>query len=58
MGPADLADRIGPTPADLGQTTADAATAREKWNELRDAGRSWITHIEPIQTASGTTRVF
>ena len=53
-----LADRVGPTPADLGQTTADAATAREKWNELRDAGRSWITHIEPIQTASGTTRVF
>lgn len=37
-----LADRIGPTPAELGQTGDDLA----KWDALRDAGRSWITGVE------------
>jgi predicted TIM-barrel fold metal-dependent hydrolase len=37
-----LADRIGPTPDDLGQS--DAAAAEAKWADLRDAGRHWITN--------------
>src|SRR5215211_1561881 len=53
-----LADRIGPTPDDLGQTTADAVAARDKWDDLREAGRPWITRIEAIPTGTRATRVF
>jgi predicted TIM-barrel fold metal-dependent hydrolase len=38
-----LADRIGPTPDDLGQTDPSVFS---KWDELRKAGRPWITGIE------------
>jgi predicted TIM-barrel fold metal-dependent hydrolase len=37
-----FADRIGPTPDDLGQTGAQL----DKWNELAAAGRPWITGTE------------
>jgi predicted TIM-barrel fold metal-dependent hydrolase len=37
---APLAERVGPTPADLGQGV-DIDTA--KWDDLRDAGRHWRT---------------
>ena len=39
---APLADRIGPTPEDLGQS--DDPTA--KWAALKRAGRPWLTGIE------------
>ncbi len=39
-----VADRIGPTPADLGQDDA-AATAR--WAEARLVGRHWLTGRDP-----------
>jgi predicted TIM-barrel fold metal-dependent hydrolase len=39
-----LADRVGPTPADLGQGTTDPS----KWDALREAGRPWITGIEAL----------
>ncbi|MDA8048018.1 MAG: amidohydrolase family protein [Actinomycetota bacterium] len=35
-----LADRIGPTPADLGQ--ADDTANQAKWKEARDSGRFWL----------------
>ena len=38
-----LADRIGPTPEDLGQTDPSVFS---KWDDLRKAGRPWITGIE------------
>jgi predicted TIM-barrel fold metal-dependent hydrolase len=38
-----LADRIGPTPDDLGQTDPSVFS---KWDELRKAGRPWITGYE------------
>lgn len=39
-----LVDRIGPTPADLGQGDADLS----KWDSLKAAGRSWITGVESM----------
>lgn len=38
-----IADRIGPTPADLGQT--DEAVL-SKWDRYRAAGRPWLTGVE------------
>jgi predicted TIM-barrel fold metal-dependent hydrolase len=38
-----LADRIGPTPAELGQTDASVFS---KWDELREVGRPWLTGKE------------
>ena len=38
-----IADRIGPTPADLGQTDESVV---EKWEPYRKAGRPWLTGIE------------
>lgn len=40
-----IAQRIGPTPEDLGQTDE---TVFEKWSELEKAGRPWLTGIEAI----------
>jgi predicted TIM-barrel fold metal-dependent hydrolase len=45
-----LAERIGPTPADLGQTGADLA----KWDALREAGRPWRTGIEAVPIPAAT----
>ncbi len=38
-----IADRIGPTPEDLGQTDP---TVTDKWDRYRAAGRPWLTDIE------------
>lgn len=46
---APLAQRIGPTPEDLGQT--DDPTA--KWAALKAAGRPWLTGIETLPPAIG-----
>ena len=40
-----LAERIGPTPEDLGQ---DDAVSVPKWEAARRAGRHWLTDAEPI----------
>jgi hypothetical protein len=42
---AALAERIGPTPEDLGQ---DDAVSIPKWEAARRAGRHWLTDAEPI----------
>jgi hypothetical protein len=53
-----LADRIGPTPEDLGQTTSEAATAREKWTGIAEAGRSWVTGIEAVPVPVRSTDAY
>ncbi len=45
-----IADRIGPTPEDLGQ--ADEAVT-EKWDALRKAGRPWLTGEEALPAPIG-----
>jgi predicted TIM-barrel fold metal-dependent hydrolase len=45
-----LADRIGPTPDDLGQHDTD----QSKWDALREAGRPWITGIEAVPVPMST----
>ena len=42
-----LADRIGPSPDDLGQSGAPPA----RWAALKEAGRHWITGIETLPPA-------
>ncbi|HMC40358.1 MAG TPA: amidohydrolase, partial [Acidimicrobiales bacterium] len=44
-----LADRIGPTPADLGQ---DDAVSIRKWEASRAAGRHWLTGSDPLPVVS------
>lgn len=39
-----LAERIGPTPSDLGQ---DEATAAARWSGLAEVGRHWLTGRDP-----------
>ncbi|HEX4432729.1 MAG TPA: amidohydrolase family protein [Frankiaceae bacterium] len=41
----ELADTIGPTPEELGQTDEVDLT---KWDKLKAAGRPWITHQSPV----------
>jgi predicted TIM-barrel fold metal-dependent hydrolase len=41
---APLAARVGPSPADLGQTGDDLA----KWDALAAAGRPWLTGVEAL----------
>ena len=38
-----IADRIGPTPADLGQTDESVLA---KWDRFKAAGRPWLTGVE------------
>jgi predicted TIM-barrel fold metal-dependent hydrolase len=45
-----LAERIGPTPDDLGQTGAELG----KWDALREAGRPWRTRIEAVPIPAAT----
>ncbi|HZJ25928.1 MAG TPA: amidohydrolase family protein [Acidimicrobiia bacterium] len=45
----ELADRIGPTPAELGQTEADDG----RWTELAAAGRPWLTGKEALAVPEG-----
>jgi predicted TIM-barrel fold metal-dependent hydrolase len=40
---APIADRVGPTPNDLGQTDASVLA---KWDRYRAAGRPWLTEVE------------
>jgi hypothetical protein len=40
-----LAERIGPSPEDLGQ---DDAVSIPKWEAARRVGRHWLTDAEPI----------
>ena len=47
--PRPLADRIGPTPEDLGQTGQDLG----KWTDLEAAGRPWITGKEALDLPIG-----
>ncbi|WP_277396068.1 SDR family NAD(P)-dependent oxidoreductase [Mycobacterium camsae] len=42
---AALADRIGPTPQDLGQ---DDAVSVPKWEAPRQTGRHWLTGADPL----------
>lgn len=44
-----LADKVGPTPDELGQTGADLA----KWDALRAAGRPWRTGTETVPLPIG-----
>jgi predicted TIM-barrel fold metal-dependent hydrolase len=39
----EVADRVGPTPADLGQTDESVLA---KWDRYRAAGRPWLTDLE------------
>jgi hypothetical protein len=41
---APLAAKVGPTPADLGQTGEDLA----KWDALAAAGRPWLSGVEAL----------
>ena len=41
-----IADRVGPSPADLGQTDD---SVRGKWDRYREAGRPWLTGVEVAQ---------
>jgi hypothetical protein len=45
-----LADKVGPTPAELGQEGVDLS----KWDELRAAGRPWLTGVEALPAGIGT----
>ena len=40
-----LADRFGPTPAELGQT---ADVELEKWKDVEAAGRPWLSGVEAL----------
>jgi predicted TIM-barrel fold metal-dependent hydrolase len=40
---APVAERVGPTPDDLGQTDASVLA---KWDRYRAAGRPWLTDVE------------
>lgn len=53
-----LADRIGPTPDDLGQTTPEAIAAHAKWSAIRDAGRSWVTGVEAMPVPVRSTDAY
>ena len=45
-----LADKVGPTPAELGQDGVDLG----KWDQLRAAGRPWRTGVEALPAGIGT----
>ena len=48
LGP--IAERIGPTPEELGQTDASVLA---KWDDLKAAGRPWLTEIEAVPVPVG-----
>lgn len=47
---AQVAERIGPTPEELGQTDPSALS---KWRELEAAGRPWLTGREAVPVPAG-----
>ena len=48
-----LADRVGPTPDELGQTGADADGRLDKWVGLKAAGRPWLTGVDAAELPVG-----
>ena len=40
-----IADRVGPTPEDLGQT---GGVDLQKWNDVEAAGRPWLSGVEAV----------
>ncbi len=46
---APVAARIGPTPAELGQT----GNGLDKWADVQRAGRPWITGLEAVEVPIG-----
>jgi hypothetical protein len=48
-----LAEQVGPTPDELGQTGAEADGRLDKWAELKAAGRPWLTGVEPTELPVG-----
>jgi len=46
---APVAARIGPTPAELGQT----GDGLDKWADVQRAGRPWITGVEAVEVPIG-----
>ena len=48
-----LAERVGPTPDELGQTGAEADGRLDKWAGLHAAGRPWLTGIEATELPVG-----
>ena len=45
-----IAERIGPTPEELGQTDPSALV---KWRDLEAAGRPWLTGREAVPVPAG-----
>jgi predicted TIM-barrel fold metal-dependent hydrolase len=50
-----LADRIGPTPEDLGQTDP---SAHAKWADVAAAGRPWVTGREAVPVPARSATVY
>ena len=40
-----IADRVGPTPEDLGQTDG---VDLQKWDDVEAAGRPWLSGVEVV----------
>jgi hypothetical protein len=45
-----IADRIGPTPEELGQNDPSVLS---KWDDLKKAGRPWRTDVEAVPLPQG-----
>ena len=45
-----IADRIGPTPVELGQTDPSVLT---KWDGVKAAGRPWLSNVEAVPVPVG-----
>ncbi len=50
---APVAERIGPTPDELGQTGMDTDGRLDKWAAVQAAGRPWITGHEAVEVPIG-----
>jgi hypothetical protein len=50
---APLAERIGPTPDELGQAGAEADGRLDRWTDVKAAGRPWITGAEAVEVPAG-----
>jgi hypothetical protein len=46
-----VAQRIGPTPEELGQSDASVLS---KWRDLEAAGRPWISEVEAVPVPAGS----
>ena len=50
---APVAERIGPTPDELGQTGMDTDGRLDNWAAVQAAGRPWITGHEAVEVPIG-----